>query len=357
MEVLREAGFDVVACAPYDHYMEKITAAGFRFIPVSIDRRGTNPLTETLLIARYCRIIRAERPDAILSFTPKPNIYATLAARFYGVPVINNIAGLGFIFIQGGIKTFIVRMLYRVALSGSRQVFFHNRDDLEEFVDGGLVKADKVTVLPGSGVDVDKFSPRPPSGPLEKFTFLLIARMLWDKGVGEYVGAAEKLHATHPNANFLLLGPPDPGNPASIPLATLARWNKEGNIGWLGSSDDVRDAIADADCIVLPSYREGMPRTLLEAASMAKPVIGTDAPGCRDAVVDGLTGYLCKTRDADDLAVKMEKMMMLSPEERQTMGTAGRERVIREFDERIVLDQYLASLKSLVSTGRLESSS
>jgi glycosyltransferase involved in cell wall biosynthesis len=344
MEVLRETGYEVFACAPHDKYAEKITAAGFRFIPVPIDRRGTNPFIDTLLIARYCRIIRAERPDLILSYTPKPNIYATLAARLYGVPVINNIAGLGFIFIKGGAKASIVRMLYKVALAGSKRVFFQNREDLNEFVGSGLVKPDTATLLPGSGVDTHKFSPRPVAGPRRHFTFLLVARMLWDKGVGEYVAAATKLVEKFPDARFFLLGPPDPGNPASIPQATLEKWSRDGNARWLGSTDDVRDAIADADCVVLPSYREGIPRTLLEAASMAKPVITTDATGCREAVVDGLTGYLCKPRDVDDLAATMEKMLRLTPEKRQAMGAAGRERILREFDEKIVIERYLTAI-------------
>lgn len=339
-----------MAVAPHDEYVEEITSAGFRFIPIDIDRRGTNPLVETFLIIRYCRIISVECPDVVLTYTPKPNIYASLAARRYGVPVINNISGLGFIFIKGGTKASIVRLLYRIALSYSHQIFFQNQDDQEEFVNGGLVRPDKIALLPGSGVDVSRFAPQEPSRIDGRVTFLLIARMLWDKGVGEFVDAATQLHSRYPDLRFLLLGPPDQGNPAGIPLETLQQWNRGGIITWLGSMDDIRDIIANSDCVVLPSYREGMPRTLLEAASMAKPVITTDEPGCREAVIDGVTGFLCRSRDVADLAAKMEQMLILLPEERTAMGMAGRERMVRKFNEQYVIDRYLAAVREHLSS-------
>jgi len=346
METLLTEGYEVVACAPYDQYVEKIEAAGIRFLPVTIDRRGTNPIIEALLIARYWQIIRSVQPSIILTYTPKPNIYASLAARLLRIPVINNIAGLGFIFIQGGIKAAIVKQLYKKALAHSQQVFFQNRDDLREFLEAGLVREEQTGLLPGSGVDTERFAPRPPSPDKQGFTFLLIARMLWDKGIGEFCEAAKIIHSTstinHPK--FYLLGPVDEGNPAAIPKETLEQWNREGVVTWLGNCDDVRDAIADADCVVLPSYREGMPRTLLEAASMAKPIITSDVPGCREAVVDGISGYLCKARDACQLAERMVAMLALSPNERQMMGLAGRQRIESEFDERVVIDRYLTRI-------------
>lgn len=349
MKELSGAGYEVVACAPVDEYVEKITAAGIRFIPISINRRGTNPITEILLIVRYYRMICTERPDIILTYTPKPNIYATLAARIFHVPVINNIAGLGFIFIQGGINSTIVRLLYKIALSGSKRVFFQNRDDMREFISCGLVKPDIATLLPGSGVDTNKFAPRPQPASKMSFNFLLVARMLWDKGIGEFVEAANQLHVTHPNARFYLLGPVDPGNPASIPPETLEAWNQEGIVTWLGSSDDIRDDIAKADCVVLPSYREGTPRSLLEAASMTKPIITTDEPGCREVVVHGVTGYLCRSHNASDLAEKMNSMLLISIEQRRNMGTRGREKMIHEFEERIIIDRYIRCINKILS--------
>jgi len=218
---------------------------------------------------------------------------------------------------------------------------------MSEFIRDGLVKPDIAALLPGSGVDTEKFAPRPQFVPQMGFSFLLIARMLWDKGIGEFVEAAKQLHAIYPTAKFYLLGPPDPGNPASIPLTTLETWNREGIITWLGSSDDVRDAIAKADCVVLPSYREGTPRSLLEAASMAKPIITTDEPGCREAVVNGVTGYLCSSHSACDLAEKMNTMIMLSSAKRCDMGRCGREKMIREFDERIILNRYQREISTI----------
>lgn len=347
MCTLRDIGYEIIACAPRDEYSEKITSAGFRVIPIIINRRSTNPLIEILLFTSYCRIIRTERPDIILTFTPKPNIFGTLAARFCGIPIVNNISGLGFIFIQGGIKASIVRLLYKSCFVFSSQVFFQNKDDMLEFINCKLVASDKAVLLPGSGVNTEKFAPRSQSKSTDNFTFLLVGRMLWDKGIGEFVEAAIRISALHQNVKFVLLGPLDSGNPAGIPLSTLNKWTSRGEVAWLGSTDDVRDAIANADCVVLPSYREGMPRTLLEAASMAKPIITTDEPGCRDAVVDGVTGFLCRSHDVTALTEKMELMLLLSPDRRQAMGIEGRVRVVRDFDEHIVIKKYIEVLKKI----------
>ncbi len=210
------------------------------------------------------------------------------------------------------------------------------------FVSSGLVRPEKAERLPGSGVDLSRFAPTPPvARPADALVFLLVARMLWDKGVGEYVEAARSVRMLHPGARFQLLGFLDVDNPSAIPRAQVNAWVAEGVVNYLGPTDDVRPFLTQADCVVLPSYREGVPRTLLEAAAMARPVITTDAPGCRDTVVDGETGFLCRPADAPDLADKLLRFITLTPEARQTMGQHGREFVEQSFDERLVIGRYL----------------
>jgi glycosyltransferase involved in cell wall biosynthesis len=237
--------------------------------------------------------------------------------------------------------------LYRLALSRSIKVFFQNDDDRQMFVSGGLVGQAVTDRLPGSGIDLDKFAPVPLPGQ-SPIRFLLIARMLWDKGVGEFVEAARLLKRRGTNADFCLLGFLDVQNPAAISREQMDAWVKEGVIRYFGVSDDVRTEIAAADCVVLPSYREGTPRTLLEAAAMGRPIITTDAVGCREVVDDGVNGYLCRIKEAVDLAEKMALMEALSPTERAVMGRRGREKVEREFDEQIVIDKYLAAIREIL---------
>jgi glycosyltransferase involved in cell wall biosynthesis len=342
-------GYDVVAVAPHDEYAPRLAALGCRFVPLPMDNQGTHPGRDLLLLWRFVRMLRRERPAVYLGYTVKPNVYGSLAAHGLGIPVVNNIAGLGVVFIKNNLLTGVVRGLYRLALARSKRVFFQNEDDRRLFVEGGLVRAEMTGRVPGSGIDLSRFAPAPlPAGQRARVRFLLIARMLWDKGVGEYVAAARKLRQRYPNAEFCLLGFLDVKNPAAISREQMDEWVAEGVVTYLGVSDNVRDEIATTDCVVLPSfYREGVPRTLLEAAAMARPLITTDAVGCREVVDDGVNGYLCRVKDADDLADRMERMIKLSHEERTAMGLRGREKVEREFDERFVIDAYLKAIKEV----------
>jgi glycosyltransferase involved in cell wall biosynthesis len=219
------------------------------------------------------------------------------------------------------------------------------------FVESRLVRPAQTDLLPGSGIDLERFTPTPfPTR--DGARFLLIARMLWDKGVGEYVEAARLLRSRYPNVEFCLLGFLDVRNPAAIGREQIAKWVKEGVVSYLGETHDVRSEIAAADCVVLPSYREGTPRTLLEAEAMGRPVVTTDAVGCREVVDDGVNGFLCKPRSATDLAQKMETILNLSHDSRAEMGRKGREKMEREFDERIVIAKYLEVIGSLGSRAR-----
>ena len=350
IKALVAAGYEVVAVAPADAYAQRLQAMGCRFVPLPMDNKGTHPGRDLLLLWRFYWLLKRERPDVYLGYTVKPNIYGSLAAHRLGIPVINNIAGLGAVFIRDGWLTRLVRSLYRLALARSIKVFFQNDDDRALFVSGRLVDAAVTDRLPGSGIDLKQFVPVPLPNKTP-IRFLLIARMLWDKGVGEFVEAARLLKAQGVNAEFCLLGFLDVQNPAAISRREMDAWVNEGVVRYLGVSDNVREEIAQADCVVLPSYREGTPRTLLEAAAMARPIVTTDAVGCREVVDDGVNGYLCRPKDAVDLAEKMKQIAGLSPEERTAMGLRGRAKVEREFDEQIVIGKYLGAVAAAIAAG------
>lgn len=346
IRALVAAGYEVVAVAPPDKYAARLPALGCRYLPLPMDNQGTHPGRDTVLLWRFLCILRRERPTVFLGYTVKPNVYGSLAAHMLGIPVVNNIAGLGSVFIRQGWLAHLVRGLYRLALARSWRVFFQNDDDLRMFVDAGLVRLLQTDRLPGSGVDLGRFVSTPfPAG--KGIRFLLVARMLWDKGVGEYVEAARLVHRCYPDAEFCLLGFLDVKNPAAISREQMAEWVAEGTVNYLGESDDVRNEIAAADCVVLPSYREGVPRSLLEAAAMGRPIITTDVAGCRDVVNDRVNGFLCRARDAEDLANKMKQMAALPAEIRTEMGRKGREKMEREFDERIVIQKYLDEISKI----------
>lgn len=352
---INRSGFEVVLAAHADEFVGRLKADGYRFHPLPIVSDGTSPIGDIGLLFSYVRVFRTERPAVYLGYTIKPNIYGTLAARLCGVPVINNVAGLGTSFIRETWLTRLVMALYRLAFRGSHTVFFQNEDDRTLFVERRLVDRAKTRLLPGSGIDLSGFPPAPlPSETKENgIALILIARLLWDKGVLEFVEAARIVRRSRPNVRFQLLGFLDVENRTAVDRTSVERWVAEGIIEYLGSTDDVRPFIAAADCVVLPSYyREGTPRTLLEGAAMGRPLIATDTPGCRDVVEDGANGLLCKARDAADLAGKMLEFLDLSFEARASMGRAGRAKVEREFDERIVIDRYLQVINDILGQRR-----
>lgn len=335
-------GYEVVAVAPPDEYAQRLVDLGCRFVALPMDNKGTHPGRDLLLFFRFLKLLRQERPDVFLGYTIKPNIYGSLAAHMLGIPVVNNIAGLGTAFIRNNWLTRLVRQLYKVALSGSHHVFFQNHEDIRLFVELGLVAPDKVSRLPGSGIDLNVFQ-YAPMLPMDdrSFRFLLVARMLWDKGVGEYVEAARIVRRKYPTALFQLLGFLDVKNRTAVSSEQMQNWVDEGVVEYLGVADDVKPYLVASDCVVLPSYREGMPRTLLEAAAMGRPIVTTDAVGCREAVDNGVDGLLCRVGDAGDLADKLLHIIQMPHEELAKMGQEGRNKMERKFDEKIVIRRYL----------------
>ena len=345
IRALQADGYRVIALAPEDEYSLRLADLGIEYRPIAMNSSGVSPVEDLLLLGRYFRVLRKIRPDVFLGFTIKPNIYGSLAAQLLGIKVINNVSGLGTAFIKKGLLTRIVRGLYRLALRRSSTVFFQNRDDLNLFVESNFIRSDQARLLPGSGIDLDHFqagTPMPES--TGEVRFLLISRLLWDKGVQEFVDASRTLKTVEPKIRCQILGFVDVDNRTAVPRVALDGWVTQGWVDYFGATDDVRPFIKQADCIVLPSYREGLPRALLEAAAMGKPVVATDVPGVRAVVEDGLTGYLCHVRSARSLANAMLKMARLAPGKRQELGAAGRRKVEREFCQSIVIERYLAVL-------------
>ncbi|WP_246623588.1 glycosyltransferase family 4 protein [Sphingomonas colocasiae] len=348
-------GHEVIALTPTDAHSARIADLGARFIPLEMDGRSRSPLHDIGLALRYRAAFRRERPDVYLGFTIKPNLYGSMAAHSLGIPVVNNITGLGKMFVGKGWLNRVVIGLYRVALSRSRTVFFQNRDDLALFAAHKLVADEVIRLLPGSGVDLQRFKPAPrdEAGAARPFTFLLIARLLWAKGIAQYIEAARQILQSHPDTRFRIVGMIDEFGADGVPRSALDQWQAEGVIDYLGPADDVRPHIADADCLVLPTYYpEGTPRTLLEGAAMGKPLLTTDVPGCRDIVEDRVTGRLCAPRDVAALHAAMSDLRNLSPAALAEMGIAARNKAERDFDEQIVVRRYLDAIDDAVRNRR-----
>ena len=344
---LRDRGWRVVALSPADAYSHRLVDLGAEHVPIAIDSSGLSPVRDLVLLGHYYRRLARIRPDAFLGWTAKPNIYGSLAAHALGIPVVNNISGLGTAFIAGGPLRRIVSFLYRIALRRSAAVFFQNPEDRLLFLAGELARPEQARLVPGSGVDLDRFQPAAAMATAGSFSFLLIGRLLWQKGVREYVEAARIVRRKAPDTCFRLLGFLDAANRSAVGRGDVEGWEAEGLIDYLGAADDVRPHIAAADCLVLPSYREGLPRALLEGAAMAKPLIATDVPGCRQAIEHEVNGLLCAARDPAALAEAMLAMIGLPAARRVGMGAAGRARVEREFAEAGAIQPYLDVLEEI----------
>jgi glycosyltransferase involved in cell wall biosynthesis len=317
---------------------------------IPMDRSGVNPFADGHLALRYARLMRRLRPRALLTYTIKPNIYGALAARLAGIPSIVNISGLGTAFIRDGLFSRFVGALYRVALAKAHVVFFQNPDDRELFLSRRIVNPGNVRMLPGSGIDLKRFALAPPLTAETPPTFLFVGRLLTDKGVREFVEAAEVTKSQCPGARFQLLGDLDPGNRTAVSEEELGRWVAGGTVEYLGPTSDVRPFIAGASAVVLPSYREGLPRSLLEGGAMGRPLIATDVPGCREIVQDGVTGVLCQVRSAASLANAMARFIAMDLRHRQALGHAARRKVESEYDEQLVINAYLEVLEPLIGT-------
>lgn len=346
IKALRENGHKIYAIAPEDEYSQKLVEAGCEYHEVTMDSRGVNPIKDLALFFELRKIYKKIEPDVILHYTIKPNLYGTMAATSLKIPAINNVCGLGTVFLNENLVSKIALAMYRFAFRFPKKVFFQNSYDHQLFVERKLIKSNISDIVPGSGINLDHFEPKPFKRN-EEFTFLLISRLIHDKGIIEYIDAIKKLKDQGTNAKFQVLGAKDPEHRRGIKSEIVDSWIENNIIEYLGTTDDVRGYIADADCVVLPSYREGTPRTLLEAASSSKPIIATDVPGCKNVVTHSFNGLLCKLKDSEDLANKMLTMMQMPSKTIEEFGRNGRKKVEDEFSENIVIDKYLESINEL----------
>ena len=350
---LMEMGYRITVLAPRDEYSERLKALGVGFREISMDAKSVNPFRDLATFRELYRAYKAEKPQLVLHYTIKPNIYGSIAARFLKIPAVNNVTGLGAAFERKGPLQSLVRILYRFAFAKVPRVFFQNRDDQSLFLDGRLIRPEQADLLPGSGVNPDYFAPRPrPEGP---FTFLFVGRMLKSKGVEEFIRAAGLVRDEYPETRFLLVGPYDAEDPYSADYALMQEAARAGTIELPGPTDEIRDYLAAADCVVLPSrYREGVPRSLLEAASMARPLIAADSVGTREPVTEGRNGYLCRPGDYEDLADKMKRIRGLSGEELASMGAASRAIIESRFNEEIVINKYREIVDHLIKARKIK---
>ncbi len=346
IKALLKNNHDVIAIAPKDSYTDRLIQMGCQYFEIKMDNQGVNPVNDSKLILDLYGIYKKINPDVILQYTIKPNIYGSVAAKLAGIPTINNVSGLGTVFLKKNLLATISKLMYRYAFRFPFRVFFQNQDDFQLFQDLNLVHPNKAAIVPGSGIDLHKFSLlRYPTN--QPFTFLLISRIIQDKGIREFIAAIRLLKAKGVSAKFQILGAKDPDHKRGIALEEIQSWIEEGLIEYLGVTDDVAFHIAGSNCVVLPSYREGTPKTLLEAASCGRPLIATDVAGCREVVKDGYNGFLCKARDAEDLASKLLQIFKLDVNKLELMAKNSRKLVENKFDEKLVINKYLETISIL----------
>jgi len=346
IKALREDGHEIHTIAPVDDYTSFLVESGCVHHAVKMDSRGANPLKDLALTFELFSIYRRLRPDVILHFTIKPNVYGTLAASLLRIPTINNVCGLGTIFLKKGVTSRVAKWLYRASFRFATKVFFQNSDDRAIFLEERLIAPDIADLVPGSGIDLTRFQPVEFKRN-KTFTFLLVSRLITDKGILEFVEAIRQLRSEGIDARFQVLGAKDPNHKRGIATEVIECWISNNTIEYLGTTKDVRPFMEQADCVVLPSYREGTPRTLLEAASLGKPIVTTDVPGCHHVVQHEYNGLLCTVKSPEDLASKMRQMATSPDEILLTFSRNGRKKMEAEFDETRVIQKYREGLRAL----------
>lgn len=342
-KALHDKGWEIVLVSPYDDYCLKLVEEGFRWVQFPLSRKGLNPFMEIWTLISLIRLYLHERPEAAQHFTVKCILYGTLAAKISGVPrIINSVTGLGYIFLGGSLKKtllrYFLRLVYKPILRNT-EVIFQNGDDLNLFLKSDWIVPTQAYLIPGSGVDMNKFTPaQEPQGII---TVLLASRMLWPKGVKEFIDAARILQTRNIRAQFVLVGDTDPGNPEAVPLQTLKDWEAEGIVKWWGWEDNMPSIYKKVHIVCLPSYREGMPKTLIEASAMGRPIVTADSPGCREMVRPGENGLMVPAHDSQALADAL-KILILDPDLRKRMGKDGRRIAMREYSLPIILEKTLS---------------
>lgn len=326
-------GYKVITIAGEDEYTQELKSAGALFYNVEFRNSTVDPVADLHVLRQLKKIYALERPNIIFHYVTKPAIYGSLAAGSLKIPSISVITGLGYAYSGNSWLSLPVTLLFRLALKKASEVWFLNRENAGFFTGKRIIPPGKSKILPGEGIDTSHFAPVAKAPASKTFVFIMVSRLLWSKGVGTYMDAARKLRQNNVDVLFKLLGKPETGHPESVSPDHLTGWEREGLLTNLGFANDVRNALSEADCFVLPTYyEEGIPRTLMEASSMELPVITSDHTGCNSVVEDGFNGLLCKPRNATDLAEKMMAVIRMSDDQRREMGKNGREKMMQQFD-------------------------
>ncbi|MCD4756685.1 MAG: glycosyltransferase family 4 protein [Arcobacteraceae bacterium] len=350
IKFLIEKNYEVVCIASQDklslkseHILNKL---GVRFINIKISRKGLNPIEDLSYLFSLIKIYKREKADLIFHFTIKPNIYGTIAARIVGVNSINTINGFGSAIIKGGLLSKILKIFYKFSLKFSTKVFFQNKDDRNFFINNKLIEKNKVSIVPGSGVNIESFNNFKVDN--EKLTFLLVSRLLKDKGIYEYIEAIKIIQKRYSTQyKFLLGGQFDSENPSAVTEKEVKEWENNNLISYIGQTDNIQDFFNLTNIIVLPSYREGLSRLLIEAASSYKPIITTNVPGCKEVVEDGHNGYLCEVKDVVSLVHCIEKFFRCTDKDLENFGKRSREIAKQKFDYKIVNEIYFKEIEKL----------
>ena len=345
VKTLISQNFDVIILAPKDKYIKYLISIGCKHYEVKMQNQGKNPFIELKLLFEIYFIIKKISPNYLLQFTIKPNIYGSIVSRFLKIKTLNNITGLGsFIEKDNLFKRFII-LLYKFSFKKVHTVFFQNNEDQNIFLKKKIVTPDQCEVIPGSGIDISSFKPLKKKNS-DKLVFLLASRIIKSKGILDYISSAKIIKRKFPNTSFLLAGDFDVNKKDSINKSFIHKYSKDNTINYLGFSENIIDYISESDCIVFPSYyHEGVPRILLESASMEKPLITTNHKGCKDVVDHGINGFLCEPKNPTDLANKIANFIKLDENARKKMGRNSRIKVLKEFDEQIVIKKYLERMQ------------
>lgn len=340
-------GFKIIVAAPPDEYSNYLTEKGIEFVPLhKLNNKGTNLFGDLNFFMELIQVYKKAKPDFVFHYTVKPNIYGSLACSFLNIPAIAITTGLGYAFAEKNLIASIVIQLYKFSLKRAKEVWFLNQDDLDTFVNRSIIPSTKAYLLNSEGIDTNHFTPLTKIENNPKTIFLFSARLIIDKGIKEFIDAIITLRQQNYNVEGHIVGFLDVKNPNGISKEDLDSYiNQNDCILYKGSTSDIRQFIREADCVVLPSfYREGVPRILMEAAAMGKPLITTNNVGCRETVTNHETGFLCKSKDVNDLVEQMKKFMSLSLDQQQTMGNKGRLKMLNEFDEKLIIDTYQKKL-------------
>lgn len=350
INAIQQIGYEVITVAPIDEYTDKLRELGCTHLNIDMDSNSRNPIKDVLSILKYVRLFKKINPSVVLNYTAKPNIYSTLACSWCGLPSVNNISGLGYGFVNETLITKILRILYKTSLNKASFVFFQNPDDYQIFRNLKIVEATKSQILPGSGVNLERFRkcqiPDISTGP---FVFLLVSRMMYSKGIEILIQAGENLNASgYKNFEIHLLGDKSNNNVDAIPNSIIKTWTSLSFVKYMGKSDNVFPFFEKAHCVVLPSYyKEGTPRSLLEGLAVGRPIITTDTAGCKETVTDGINGFLVPPKSVDKLAGKMKEIVSFTQVELQKMGDESHKKAESQFNEQYVINAYLKKINEL----------